>query len=487
MMKKQLLILLLVLSSVMVASAQKSNATLLGKVTDEEGNPLEMVNVALKNFPFGTTTLKNGEYLLRIPSGRTVTVAFSSIGYELFEKELEATPEQMIQLSVELKKKEEAIDEVVVGTQRQTSGNMNRIDPRTTSGLPDVGMGSVEGVLKTFAGVTSSNEMSNQYSVRGGSFDENLVYVNDIEVYRPFLIRSGQQEGMSFINSDMVSSIEFSAGGFDAKYGDKLSSVLNIQYAVPTKFKANAMASLIGGTVHAEDISKNKKFTYNMGARYKNYKFLLSTLEQKGEYFPAYFDYQGYFTYKLNDKIDLGFLGTVSYNKYQFIPQESRTEYGTFNIPYSLNIYFEGQEMDQYETYTGALTFNYKPTNKSYLKLIASAYTTDESENYDIIGQYYFNQLENDYGSEAYGDSVLNLGIGLYHEHGRNRINANVYSLAHKGGVSAGNNFLQWGVTAKLEDIYDAMNEWQYHDSAGYSVPYSDAEVILFQCNPNKL
>lgn len=480
MMKKQLIFLLIILQSA-VAWSQKSNATLIGKVTDAKGNVLEMVNVALKNYPIGTTTLKNGEYLLRIPSGRPVTVVFSSIGYELHEEIVEAEAEAMIQLSVKLITKDEELGEVVVGTQRQTSGNMSRIDPRAVAGLPDVGMGSVEGVLKTFAGVTSSNELSNNYSVRGGSFDENLVYVNDIEVYRPFLIRSGQQEGLSFINSNMVSSIEFSAGGFDARYGDKMSSVLNIQYNTPTEFKASAMVSLIGGTVHAEDVSKNGKFTYNMGTRYKNYKFLLSTLEEKGEYFPAYFDYQGYFTYQFSDKFDVSFLGTASYNKYQFIPQDRHTEFGTFNIPFSLNVYFDGQEVDSYETYTGAFAFRYKPNRKSFLKLIASAYDTNESENYDINGRYYFNQLDNDYGSETYGDSSLNLGIGLYHEHGRNLIKAKVYSLAHKGGITSGNNYLQWGITAKLEDIYDSMNEWEYRDSAGYSLPYSASDVVLYK------
>ncbi len=480
MMKKLLIVILILLQSLFTWS-QNSNATLIGEVTDEKGEVLELVNVSLKDYPIGTTTLKNGEYLLRIPSGRPVTVVFSSIGFEMHEEVVEAEAEEMMQLSVQLQSKQEELGEVVVGGQRQTSGNMSRIDPRSVGGLPDVGMGSVEGVLKTLAGVTSTNELSNNYSVRGGSFDENLVYVNDIEVYRPFLIRSGQQEGLSFINSNMVSSIEFSAGGFDARYGDKMSSVLNIQYNIPTEFKASAMASLIGGTVHAEDVSKNGKFTYNMGTRYKNYKFLLSTLEEKGEYFPSYFDYQGYFTYQLTDKLKLSFLGTASKNKYQFIPQDRRTEFGTFNIPYSLSVYFDGQEVDSYETYTGAFSINFRPNRNTILKLIASAYDTNEAESYDIAGTYYFNELDNDYGSENYGDSSLNLGIGKYLEHGRNLIKARVYSFSHKGGRVAGDNYLRWGITGKIEDIYDAMNEWEYRDSAGYSLPYSISSVNLYK------
>jgi hypothetical protein len=279
-------------------SAQTSNATLWGKVTDENGNPIEFVSVSLRNYPFGTITNKKGEYLLRIPSGRDVSIVYSIIGYELVDKPLQVISESTIELNVTLNSLSKEISEIIVMDQRQTSGNIVKINPKSMIGLPDVGMSSVEGIIKTLPGVNASNELSNQYSVRGGNFDENLVYVNDIEVYRPFLIRSGQQEGLSFVNSDMVSSIEFSAGGFDAKYGDKMSSVLDIKYNRPTEFSASVSASLMGSMAHIENISRDKKFTYNMGARYKSYKFLLGTLEDKGDYNPSFLDFQGYFTYQ---------------------------------------------------------------------------------------------------------------------------------------------------------------------------------------------
>ena len=315
----------------MAANAQTSNATIFGKVTDENGLPVDMVNVSLKNYPFGTTTNRKGEYLFRIPSGREVAVVFSMIGYNMEERKLSLASEATFELNVVMSSSNQEIDEIVIQEQRQTSGNIVRINPKSISSLPDVGMGSVEGVLRTLPGVSSSNELSNQYSVRGGNFDENLVYVNGIEVYRPTLIRAGQQEGLSFVNSDMVSSIQFSAGGFDASYGDKMSSVLDIKYSRPTQFKANVMASLMGARAHVESISDNKKFTYNMGARYKSFKLLLGSLDEKGVYDPSFIDFQGYFTYSPSPKFEIGFLGTASSNSYRFVPEKLEQTFGTLH------------------------------------------------------------------------------------------------------------------------------------------------------------
>jgi len=460
-------------------SAQTSNATLFGKVSDESGNPVEMVNVSLRNYPIGTTTNKKGEYLLRIPSGRNVSIVYSMVGYEMVEKSLLVNSESTVELNVNLKNRSEEINEIVVSNQRQTSGNIIKINSKAANALPDVGMGSVESVIKTLPGVNSNNELSNQYSVRGGNFDENLVYVNDIEVYRPFLIRSGQQEGLSFVNSDMVSSIEFSAGGFDAKYGDKMSSVLDIQYNRPTEFNADASISLMGAKVHVENISTNKKFTYNMGARYKSFKFLLGTLENKGDYSPTFLDFQGYFTYQLTSKLELGILGTASSNSYQFVPKTRDSRTGKALDQQSLTVYYEGQEIDRYNSYTGALSLNYKPEKNANLSFTVSAFNTSEQETYDIIGYYLFNQLGSP-GTKKQGDSIQNLGIGYYHEHGRNYFNASVVSFEHKGKIKMRNNFFQWGLNFKQEYIDDKMKEWEYHDSAGYSLPYSDKEVKLF-------
>jgi hypothetical protein len=378
-----------------------------------------------------------------------------------------------------LKTSSKEISEIVVLDQRQTSGNIVKINPKSINGLPDVGMGSVEGIIKTLPGVSASNELSSQYSVRGGSFDENLVYVNDIEVYRPYLVRTGQQEGMSFVNSDMVSSIEFSAGGFDAKYGDKMSSVLDIKYKRPTEFSASVTAGLMGAMAHIENISRDKKFTYNMGARYKSVKLLLGTLESRGEYDPSFFDFQGYFTYQLSNKLELNFLGTASSNIYNFYPERRNSRAGTATNAQILNIYYEGKEIDRYYTYTEALNFNYKPTENTALSFTASAFQTIEQETYDILETYYFNEV-GDEGTEKQNDSLLNLGLGLYQEHGRNYFNASVVSFEHRGKVRNKNNFLQWGLNFKQEYIDDRMKEWQYHDSAGYSLPYSDKEVRLY-------
>ena len=474
-----LLILILIALSGGSLYAQDKSATLFGTVTDEKGEPIEMVNVALKDYTVGTSTNRKGEYLLRIPVGRKIVVGFSSMGYEVIEMTFEFQKDTLYENNIVLKSKSEELGEVVVNTQNaQSSGNIVRINTQAVGKLTTVS-GGVEGLIQTLPGVNMSNELSNQYSVRGGNFDENLVYVNDIEVYRPYLIRSGQQEGLSFVNPDMVSSIEFSAGGFDAKYGDKMSSVLDIKYHRPTEFEASASASLLGGTAHIENVSTNGKFTYNMGLRYKTFRYLFNSLNTKGSYNPTFLDYQGYFTYSLSDKVDFGFLGTASSSKYQFIPESGTSRTGTSFNQLSLYVYYEGQEVDRYRTYTGSAFLNYKPTRNSFLKFIASAYTTNEAETFDIIGYYLLNDVQNE-GTAEQEDTSMNIGIGYYHEHGRNYFDAQVLSFSHKGGVKTDNHFLQWGFKFKQEYVDDRMREWEYRDSAGYSLPYSSDQVQLY-------
>ncbi|MDA3929163.1 MAG: carboxypeptidase-like regulatory domain-containing protein [Prolixibacteraceae bacterium] len=475
----QIFSIFLLLFITVKATAQSSNATLFGVVSDENGQPIEMVNVALKNYPFGTTTNRKGEYLLRIPSGREIVVGYSSLGYEVKELSFTLDEEESFEQNVTLISKSEQLGEVLIIDRNQSSGNIVRINPRAADALPDIGIGSVEGIIKTLPGVNSNIELSCQYSVRGGNFDENLVYVNGIEVYRPYLVRSGQQEGLSFVNTDMVSSIEFSAGGFDAKYGDKMSSVLDIKYSQPTEFSASVSASLLGGKVHVEDISDNGKFTYNIGSRYKTFQYLLATLEEKGTYNPSFLDFQGYFTYELSDKVELSFLGTASSNKYQFIPETRETKTGVFNDQRKLIIYYEGQEIDRYKTYTGAFSLNWEPTRNAYLKFTASAFTTSEQETFDIIGYYRLQEVENE-GTTEQEDTSLNIGVGYYHEHGRNYLDANVVNFAHRGGVKTDAHFMQWGFTFKQEFVQDQMKEWEYRDSAGYSLPFSSSSVDLY-------
>lgn len=462
------------------ASGQSNNATLSGKVTDSSGQPVELVNVALKNYPIGTTTNRRGEYLLRIPARREVTVVFSSVGYVTAEHVLQANSEERITLNITLQSSNLEISEIQVTEQRRSGGSLVRIDPKLTGNLPSAGSGAVEAIIKTLPGVSSNNELSSQYSVRGGNFDENLVYVNDIEIYRPVLIRAGQQEGLSFINSDMVSSIEFSAGGFSARYGDKMSSVLDIKYRRPVEFRGSASASLLGGSAHIEDLVLGGRLSHITGVRYKTNRYLLGTLDEKGEYNPRFVDLQTHITYQVSPAFDISFLGNIAQNQYEFIPRTRKTSFGTWNTPLNTTIYFQGNETDNYRTYLGALSANYHPDENLSLKFIASAYVAAEAETYDILGQYYLNQLERNMSSEEFGDSVLNLGVGTFLNHARNYLDATVYSLSHRGAFNSEKHLLNWGVKVQHERIDNQINEWIYRDSTGYSLPYSDSQVLLY-------
>ena len=471
---KSLLFQFLLILSAASVFAQSNNATLFGKVTDETGKPVELANISLKNSTIGTVSNRDGEYLLRIPAKRTVVIAYSMIGYQMVEKTITATEEQRINIDVVLRQIDQEIGEVQVTEHRRKKTNMDRIDSKYLSSITDAGTGGVEALIKTLPGVSTNNELSSQYSVRGGNFDENLVYVNDIEVYRPMLIRAGQQEGMSFINSDMVSSIEFSAGGFDAKYGDKMSSVLDIKYRKPTEFAGSASVSLLGGSLQLEDLSKNGKFSHITGIRYKTNRYLLGTLDEKGEYNPRFIDAQTYLTFKFSKAFDVSFLGNLAQNQYNFVPQTRKTSFGTWNQAYNATIYFEGQEVDRFATSTGVLVANYHPGDRLNMKFIASAFHSKEEETYDILGQYYLNELERNLGSDNLGDSVLNIGVGTFLNHARNYLDATVYSFEHKGAYNSENHLLNWGIKAQIEKINDRMNEWVLRDSTGYSLPHNE-------------
>lgn len=466
--------------------AQSNNATLFGKVTDGTGKPLELANISLKNSNIGTVSNREGEYLLRIPAKKPVVIVFSSIGYKTVEKTINANEEQRVELNISLPQVNQEIGEVQITQHRRNKTNMDRIDTKYLDRISDTGTGGVEALIKTLPGVSTNNELSSQYSVRGGNFDENLVYVNDIEVYRPFLIRAGQQEGMSFINSDMVSDIEFSAGGFDAKYGDKMSSVLDIKYRKPTQFAGSASASLLGGSLELENLSKNGKFSYIAGVRYKTNRYLLGSLDTKGEYNPRFIDAQTYMTYKFSKTFDVSFLGNLAQNEYDFIPQTRKTSFGTWNQAYNATIYFEGQEIDKFVTATGALVGNYHPNSRLNLKFIASAFQSKESETYDILGQYYLNELERNLGSSSLGDSVLNVGVGTFLNHARNYLTATVYSAEHKGAYNSEHHLLNWGIKVQDEMIDDRMNEWILRDSTGYSIPYNGTAINLYSTTNTK-
>ncbi len=477
---KQLYSILCLLLVAFTALGQSNNATLKGTLKDTKGVPLDMVNIVIKEYPtLGTTTTARGEFLLRIPARKHLTIVFSSLGYQTFQDSVYAKPEETVIKEIVMPEQNLELAEIVVKEQRRNGGNLTSIDPRVINIIPNAS-GALETMLKTLPGVSSNNELSSQYTVRGGNFDENLVYVNDVEVYRPFLVRSGQQEGLSFINSDMVSTIDFSAGGFNAKYGDKMSSVLDIKYKKPSDFKGSATASMLGASAHFEDVALKGKLSHISGIRYKTNRYLLGSLDEQGEYNPNFLDFQTYISYQVSEKLDVSFLGNIAQNQYNFIPQTRETTFGTWQNPLNTKIYFSGQEEDIFKTYLGAVTFNYHPSVNLNLKFIASAYHAKEEETYDIQGQYYLNQLERNMASGDFGDSVLNLGVGTFLNHARNYLDATVYSFSHKGAFNSERHLVNWGIKYQHEKIEDKLNEWIYRDSAGYSIPYSDSEVLLY-------
>lgn len=447
-----------------------------GVVYNQKGNPVELINVTVKGYPIGTSTNSSGFYKLDLKANTKYTVVYSSVSHKIIERDIILKNGEYKKININLESKTEQIQEIDIEDKMVRKSTLTRLDPRLMSEIPDAS-GNIEAMIKTLPGVSSNNELSSQYSVRGGNFDENLVYVNDIEVYRPFLIRSGEQEGMSFINSDMVSSVLFSAGGFDAKYGDKMSSVLDIHYKKPTEWGGSVSASLLGASLMLQGKTADNKFTHISGVRYKSTKYVLNTFETEGDYDPRFFDFQTYMTYTLSRKVEISLLGNIANNEYNFIPTNRKTKFGTVNEALELNMFYDGQEVDEFTTATGALAFDYKVNDDLKLKFIGSAFVTNESETFDIQSQYWINQVDNDLGSESLGDSVANLGVGTYLEHARNYLYATVFSFEHKGYYQKDNQLWRWGVKVQHENIDDNLTEWTMIDSSGYSKPYTDSVV----------
>jgi hypothetical protein len=478
-MKIKLLFFIFFIIFVNSVNAQ-SVVSLQGKVIDLEGRPVESAHIRNMSNNTGVISEKDGSYSLKIPKNKNVLVQVSCIGYSAKSFTINSSTTDIHNFPIKLEVLVNDIDEVSVYGKLSPESNLVKIEAKFVEINPDIS-GNLESLIKTLPGVSSNTELSSQYSVRGGNFDENMVYVNDIEIYKPMLIRSGQQEGLSFLNSDMVSSIHFSSGGFESRYGDKMSSVLDIRYNKPFEFSGKVSLSLLGANVQLEDISKNGKFTYNTGFRYKTSQYVLNSLETKGDYNPNFYDIQTYLTYKVNEKLDFDFLAYYALNSYGFTPQNRETTFGTINKPLNLRIYYDGREKDRFETFMGAFTTNVKLNDKISLKLILSAYQTMEEETYDIIGQYYLNELDNTLGSETYGDSIMNIGVGEFHNYARNYLTANVYSAAFKGGYYLRRNKLRWGVKYNHEIIDDDLKEWIKIDSAGYSLPYTGETVGLYE------
>jgi len=461
------LLLFLILSLPLLGISQ--NATIKGVVLDDQQQPI--YNVSIKADNTGTTTNENGFYELKIPANTNITLVFTHLSHKRIEATFNLKSGEEIEFNPVMKIEVEQITTVVINSNtKQSVEGIVSIPPAVLRTIKGAQPG-VENILKTLPGVNISNELSTQYSVRGGNFDENLVYVNEIEVYRPFLVRSGQQEGLSFVNTDLVQNVDFSAGGFQSKYGDKLSSVLDITYRTPLKFGVRAEASLLGGSIAAETVSKDSKFSGIIGLRYRDNSLFINSLETETNVVPVFADAQTYLTYKFSDKFHLNFLGNISLNQYDFKPQNRQTNFGTIDAPVALLVFYEGQEKDQYLTTFGAFKANYFPTEDLTLKLIASAYHTTEEEYFDILAQYRLGEVNSNIGDENLGEVEFSEGIGSQLTHARNDLDALIFNIEHKGDYKLEDeSTFEWSVKYTHEDIRDRLVEWEVIDSAGFSV-----------------
>jgi hypothetical protein len=457
----------------------QSPVQITGKVSSPDGKPLEMINVALKDYPNGTITDVSGHFSLKASVKYPFLMVFSSVGFEPNYLTI-TSPAQLLQpIDVVMHPKTEVIADVLVKADLLHDKSMTRIDPRLTNRVPDAAGGGVEGLVKTQMGVASNNELSSQYRVRGGNYDENLVYVNDIEIYRPFLIRSGQQEGLSFANPDMVSSMLFSPGGFNASYGDKMSSVLDIRYKRPTSTAGSFRANLLGVSGHIEGASKNQKFSYITGVRFKTNQYLLGSLDTKGDYSPRFFDVQTLLSYQFNDHWQLDALGYFSQNDYEFVPTNRETSFGTISDIRKLTIYFEGQEHDRFQTGFGALSLNHRKGANDY-RLTLSGFRTYEEETYDILGEYWLQELDPVSGEPVSSKApITGIGVGGFLQHARNELLGRVSNVALKGTHKLASHQLSWEAKVQSERFDDYLNEWDRIDSAGYSMPYTGKQVNL--------
>lgn len=462
-MKKTVLIIYILLLCAVAAHSQ--SFVLQGRVTDEQMNPIELASVSCLQQGKVTMTSLKGEFSMTLQSADSVVVRFSMVGYKTKTRVLR-NPRGKQTLQVVLYSNNVLSDVVVTGTKQQT-GQTQDINKEDLRHMPSTTGNAVEELIQGQAGVSTHNELSSQYNVRGGSFDENSVYINNIEIYRPLLVRSGQQEGLSIINPDMVEKIGFSTGGFEAKYGDKMSSALDITYRFPKKLEASATASLLGASAYVG--YGNKKFSISNGIRYKTTQYLLGTMDTKGEYRPNFIDYQAFLNYTPNDRWRISFLGNISDNHYNFYPEDRETSFGTMEDVKSFRVYFDGQEKDVFRTYFGSLDITRNFGKNTSLSLIASAFHTKEQETYDIQGQYWLTQTE----------TSENLGVGTYFQHARNYMKANVQSVKLLLKTKTKKHTIETAVTFKSERIKENSVEYEMRDSSGYSIPHTGESLHM--------
>lgn len=447
-------------------SAQAQTFTLSGRVIDENNDPVEFASVSCPKQGKMTMTSLKGDYSLQLQSADSVEIRFSMVGYKTKVRTLRR-PRGKQTMQVVLHSRDNALSEVTITGKRIETGQTQELSKEHLKSMPSTTGNAVEEMIQSQAGVSTHSELSSQYNVRGGSFDENSVYINNVEIFRPFLVRSGQQEGISVINPDMVEKIGFSTGGYEARYGDKMSSALNIEYRRPKRFEASATASMLGASAFVG--MSNKKFSWSNGLRYKTTKYLLGSMDTKGEYQPTFIDYQTYLTYSPNKRWDIKFLGNISDNHYNFTPEDRETNFGTMENVKAFKVYFDGQEKDVFRTFFGSLGITRKFNENTSLSLIASAFNTREQEKYDIQGQYWLTQTE----------TSENLGVGTYFQHTRNYLKAHVESAKLLFKTKQKKHNIEAAFTYKWEHIEENSVEYEMRDSSKYSIPHTGKDLYM--------
>ncbi|HEY2650044.1 MAG TPA: carboxypeptidase-like regulatory domain-containing protein [Puia sp.] len=461
--------------------AQKSGAIISGKILDENEKPLSGVSIVLLGRETGLVSSDSGTFRMHVPVDKAFALVFSYTGYKSVQQNFIMNDKEEEHIFIRMERSEMKLDSIIVTDERdRKEAGLIRINPKDAINIPTP-IGGIESLIKVYVG--SNNELTSQYSVRGGNYDENLIYVNDYEIFRPYLVSNAQQEGLSFINPEMTRNVNFYNGGFQAKYGDKISSVLDIQYKKPTEFGGSAYIGLLEQGLELEGNSKNRKFSYIIGARNRSFTNLLSSQETKGEYIPSSADAQGLFTYQFNSKNSLELFTVYSQTSFNLIPLSAQLSTAVFSPYFSANlgldVFFSGQEKDKYKTGLVGLTWNQQINTNLKLKWMISSFNDNESQNYDITGDYLFGERDFDKTTTDFGKIINPLGIGSNQNFARDNLNIHLYSFAHKGYLNKENQYLQWGVSAELQTVRDQLHEWSYEDSVGYSLPFQPGFLNL--------
>ena len=463
-------------------TAQNKSATITGLILDENEHTLSNATITILGKNSGIISNDSGRFSIRVSAERSFALMFSHTGFLTVQKNFYLSPGETENITIRMTRTGKTLDAVVVADERDRRENsLVKINPKNAITLPST-TGGVEALIKTLVG--SNNELTSQYNVRGGNYDENLVYINDFEIYRPYLVSSGQQEGLSLINPELTKNVNFYTGGFQSKYGDKMSSVLDIQYKKPGTFGGSAYISLLEQGFHLEGSAKKSAVTYLFGVRNKSNRNLLSNQPTQGAYIPSASDIQGFITYKLNSKIQLELLGILSASRFTYYPESVKQTSAVFSPLFTANLgldtYFEGQEKDRYTTSMIGVTLIHSPTKNLKLKWMLSRFKDDEKENYDIGGAYLFGDRDFDNTSSTFGQIVNPLGAGFYQNYARNELGIEVWNASHKGSLDKGRHFIQWGNSIEQTKIDDKLKQWEYQDSAGYSLPYIPSGLSLF-------